>query len=86
MKIFNQTIGINGGHISVLAAERRTTQDGLEIFKLLKQSKCPIHDRAIEYAASYSSLILDYMLNEQLYTNYQYLSNKLVPHAIRYAC
>ena len=77
-KIFNQTVGINNKHISSLAAERATTQDGLVIFKLLKQNKCPLHPLAITYAASYSSLILDYMLNQQLYPNCIYLTNQLV--------
>ena len=84
-KIFNQTIGINGTHISSLAAERGTTQDGLSIFRLLRQNKCPIHRAAILYAADYSSLILQYMLNEQLYPNYIYLSNDLIRIAIKNA-
>ena len=85
MKIFNQTVGINGKHISSLAANKATTQDGLSIFKLLKQNKCPIHDRTIEYAADYSSLLLDYLLKEQLYPNYIYLSNDLIRDTLRNA-
>ena len=85
MKIFNQSVGISGKHTSVVAAEVGTTEDGLDIFKLLKQNKCPIHDAAIEYAAYFSSLILDYMLNHQLYPNYKYLSNKLIRIAIKNA-
>ena len=77
-KVFNQTIGINDMHISLLAANTGTTQDGLVIFKLLKENKCQIHNQTIEYAASYSSLILDYMLNEKLYTNLMHLSNDLI--------
>ena len=68
-KIFDQTVGINGKHISCVAAERGTTQDGLVIFKLLKENQCTIHHHAIGHAASYSSLVLDYMLHEQLYPN-----------------
>ena len=84
-KIFNQTVGISGTHISSLAAEKGTTQKGLCIFKLLRQNKCPIHPDAIRYAANNSPLIVDYMLNEQLYPNYNYLSNDLMDEVVRNA-
>ena len=83
MKIFNQTDGRSGKHMSCIAASKGKTQDGLVIFKLLKQNKCPIHPLAIGYAASYSSLILEYMLNQQLYQNYDYLTNKLTRETLR---
>ena len=82
MKIFNQTDGRSGKHISCIAAEKGTTQDGLVIFKLLKQNKCPIHPLAIGSAASHSSLILEYMLNEQLYQNCDYLTKELIVNTL----
>ena len=85
MKIFNQTIGMSGTHISLVVANKGTTQDGLAIFKLLKQHKCPIHPLAIRYAATYSSLILDYMLQNKLYPNYIYLTQKLIVDTLRNA-
>ena len=77
-KIFNQTHGRRGVHISCIAAEKGTTRDGLSIFKMLKENKCPMHPHTIGYATSCSSLILEYMLNEQLYPNYVYLSQGLI--------
>ena len=77
-RIFNQTIGVNHMHISSLAAHKGTTQEGLHIFKLLKENRCPIHPHAIRKSASHSSLFLDYVLNEQLYPNYIYLTTKLI--------
>ena len=82
-KIFGQSAGMNGIHISCLAAQQGgTAQDGLSIFKLLKKNRCPIHPGAIEYAASYSSLVLEYMLNEQLYPNFSYLTKGLIVNTV----
>ena len=77
-KVFNQPVGINDKHISLVAAENGTINDGLSIFKLLIENKCETDPLTIIYAASHSSLILDYMLNEELYLNKMYLANDLI--------
>ena len=84
-KIFNQTIGTSNKHITRLAAERGTTKAGLDIFKLLRQHKCEIDGNAIKTAASQSSLIVEYMLNEQLYPDLMYLSDNLIDYTLRNA-
>ena len=81
-KVFDHTVGINGTHISVLAAETGITQDGLSIFKLLRQNDCMMYSDVILHAAAYSSLILEYMLNERLYPNYIYLTKELIIYTL----
>ena len=78
MKVLNQRIGIQHRHISKIAA-MKSSESGLTIFKLLIKYKCPINANAvIRRAAIKSPLILDFMLNEKLFSNYSYLTNALI--------
>ena len=69
-EIMDQRVGIMDWHIFELAASN-STQDALEIFKLLRKYKWPKDTACVmgilEYAAFRSPLIFEYMLNEKLY-------------------
>ena len=87
MKIFNQCVEIDGRHVSQIAA-CKPTENGLAVFKLLMKYGCPIQKEKpalIRYAASFSPLILDFMLNEKLYPDFIYLTKCVVEWTIRNA-
>ena len=75
--IINQRIQTNGLHLCEIAADK-TSGDGLSIFRLLTQHKCPINNHAIAHAASFSPLIFDFMLTERYYPDLMYLTDEVM--------
>ena len=81
MEIMDQRVG-NGNHHTFELAACNSTQDGLEIFKLLRKYECPIagndQKKIFRYAAVLSPLIFEYILNEQLYPNFGFVEKKSI--------
>ena len=78
--LVNQTVLSTDIKTSHIASKKSNTKDGLQIFKLLTiKYNCSIDEITLKNAIiSPSSLILDFMLNEQMYPNIDHITVTLI--------